>query len=155
MVNIRKRVLFICGSLNQTTQMRQIAEQLGECDRFFTPYYGDLLLRLARRLKLAETSVLGHKLSSRCLAHLKKHNLPVDLEGRSGGYDLVVTCSDLVIPKNVRRRKVILVQEGMTDPENLAYHLVKHVRVLPRWLASTAATGLSDAYHRFCVASEG
>jgi len=50
---------------------------------------------------------------------------------------------------------VILVQEGMTDPENFAYHLVKVFPFLPRWIASTSTTGLSDLYDVFCVASEG
>src|SRR5262249_22044471 len=54
-----------------------------------------------------------------------------------------------------RKRKIVLVQEGMTDPENFVYHLVKWIPILPRWLASTATTGLSNAYHTFCVASEG
>ena len=43
----------------------------------------------------------------------------------------------------------------MTDPENFMYHVVKHVRVLPRWFASTSTTGLSGYYDRFCVASSG
>jgi len=152
---MRKKILLICGSINQTTQMHQIAEELPEFDRFFTPYYGDSLLKLARKLNLVESTVMGRKLSSRCLSYLDKNRLAVDFEGRSHNYDLVVTCSDLVIPNNIRKRKIVLVQEGMTDPENIAYHLVKHIPILPRWLASTAATGLSNAYHTFCVASEG
>jgi len=43
----------------------------------------------------------------------------------------------------------------MTDPENLAFHLVKAFPFLPRWIAGTATTGLSQAYQKFCVASEG
>jgi hypothetical protein len=35
------RALFICGSINQTTQMHQIAQQLVECDCFFSTYYDD------------------------------------------------------------------------------------------------------------------
>jgi len=42
----------------------------------------------------------------------------------------------------------------MTDPEGLSYRLVRALR-LPRWLASTATTGLSLAYAKFCVASPG
>src|SRR5215813_1116140 len=152
---MRKKILFICGSINQTTQMHQIADELPEYDRFFTPYYGDTILSLARRLNLIESSVIGRKLSLRCLSYLEKHRLPVDLNGKSNDYDLVVTCSDLVIPRNIRKRKIVLVQEGMTDPENFAYHLVKWIPILPRWLASTSTTGLSNAYHTFCVASEG
>src|SRR5258708_2665436 len=152
---MRKKVLFICGSINQTTQMHQIARELPEHDHFFTPYYGDAILELGRRARLAEFSVLGNKLGGRCLDYLGRHGLEVDFRGRRHDYDLVVTCSDLVMPKNIRDKRVILVQEGMTDPETLGFHLVKRIRVLPRWLASTAATGLSDAYERFCVASEG
>ena len=42
----------------------------------------------------------------------------------------------------------------MTDPENFMYYLVKGLG-LPRWMASTSTTGLSDYYDKFCVASEG
>jgi hypothetical protein len=37
----------------------------------------------------------------------------------------------------------------------MAFHLVRRLRFLPRWLAGTSATGLSDGYRAFCVASEG
>ncbi|NDG26669.1 MAG: hypothetical protein EB120_05790 [Proteobacteria bacterium] len=59
--------------------------------------------------------------------------------------------------ENIRNKPVVLVQEGMTDPENLAFHFVKHTRKwgIPLWLASTSTTGLSDSYQAFCVASEG
>jgi hypothetical protein len=67
----------------------------------------------------------------------------------------VVTCSDLSLPKNIRDKKIVLVQEGITDPETVMFQFVKRLRFLPRWLAGTATTGLSDAYQAFCVASEG
>lgn len=145
----------ICGSLNQTSQMRQIAEQLSGLDIRFTPYYGDGFLELLRRAGLAESTILGEKLRSRCLSYLTEHGLRVDDGGKEGGYDLVVTCSDLVIQRNIRDRKIVLVQEGMTDPENFAYRLVRAFPLLPRWLASTATTGMSNGFDRFCVASEG
>src|SRR5262249_21421255 len=152
---MRKKILFICGSMNQTTQMHQIARELPEYEHYFTPYYGDRLLQLARRLGMAEFSVMGEKLTRRCLDYLRQYDLQVDQGGVRGGYDLAVTCSDLVMPRNIRGTRTVLVQEGMTDPETIFYHLVKHIRVLPRWLASTAATGLSHQYDRFCVASAG
>jgi hypothetical protein len=152
---MRKRILFVCGSMNQTTQMHQIARELPEYEHFFSPYYGDRVLSLACRLKLTEFTVMGEKLTRRCLDYLSAQNLNADHYGKHHQYKLVVTCSDLVIPRNIRHSQIILVQEGMTDPETFAYHLVRRVRSLPRWLASTAATGLSDAYDRFCVASPG
>ena len=39
-------------------------------------------------------------------------------------------------------------------PENLVYHAVKRLH-LPRYLGNTSMTGLSFAYRKFCVASEG
>jgi hypothetical protein len=65
-----------------------------------------------------------------------------------------VTCTDLVIQKSIEKCKIVLVQEGMTDPENYRYHLVKSFG-FPRFLANTSMIGLSDAYVKFCVASEG
>ncbi|MBS1910973.1 MAG: hypothetical protein JST22_03220 [Bacteroidetes bacterium] len=152
---MRPSILFICGSINQTSQMHAIAQHLPECDCYFSPYYADgLFIEVIRRIGLTKSTVMGPKLASRCLAYLRTHDLQVDHEGRSRHYDLVVTCSDLVVPRNVRGSKLILVQEGMTDPENLMYHLVRALR-LPRYLASTSTTGLSHAYDYFCVASDG
>ena len=67
----------------------------------------------------------------------------------------VVTCTvSWLVQKNIRGRKLILVQEGITEPDGLALTVVRSLG-LPRWIANTAATGLSNAYDVFCVASEG
>jgi hypothetical protein len=151
----RKKILFICGSLNQTTQMHQIAGQLPEHDHAYTPFYGHGALELLRRARCLEFTVLGFKLRRRCLDYLAAQGLPLDLHGRAGGYDLVVTCSDLVVPRNIRKTPVVLVQEGILDPAGIPFLLCRKLKVLPLWLAGTATTGLSGRYQRFCVASEG
>ena len=151
----RPKVLFICGTINQTTQMHKIYRELPEVDSYFTPYYGDHLIDWARRRNLLEFSILGNKIGHRSLQYLVRHGLKIDQHGRRNSYDLVVTCADLIIPKNIRHLPIILVQEGMTDPEGFWYHAVKYIPGVPRWLASTAAMGLSGAYDRFCVASPG
>ena len=148
------RALYICGSLNQTKMMYAVSRQLPEFRAFFTPYYCDGYLRPILRTGILEWTVMGGRFLRQTLGFLKERGVSIDYEGRRGPYDLVVTCSDLIVPKNVRRSKLVLVQEGMTDPESILYHLVK-ILPLPRWLASTATTGLSDAYDLFCVASEG
>jgi hypothetical protein len=61
----------------------------------------------------------------------------LDFEGRSRDYDLVVSSGDLIFPCRIRGSKLVLAQEGMTDPENLVYHLVRSLR-LPRWAAQTS-----------------
>jgi hypothetical protein len=136
--------------------MHQIARELDGCDASFSPYYGDEGLRRLRDLGLVEFSIGGKRLRTRCLEYLLAHGLTVDLDGARGGYDLVFTCSDVVVPRNVLHRPLVLVQEGITDPENALFPLVRRFpQKLPRWLAGTAATGLSGLYDRFCVASEG
>lgn len=150
-----KKILFICGSLNQTTQMHKIAQHLStEHECYFTPYYADGLVNLLSQMGLLNFTVLGGRHRHETDKYLKQHNLSVDLRGEKNNYDLVVSCSDLIIQKNIRKKRLILVQEGITEPEGLVYKLVRWLK-LPRYLANTATSGLSNAYDIFCVASEG
>jgi hypothetical protein len=151
---MRKKILFICGSVNQTSMLHRISEHLGDHDHYFTPFYVEGVLELLRRLRLLEFTGVGHKLAGRCHDYLRRNGLAVDYGGAAHDYDLVVTCSDLFIHSNIRGKKTILVQEGMTDPEDFMYRLIRRYR-LPLYLGSTSTTGLSDAYDYFCVASEG
>ena len=141
--------------MNQTTQLHQVSEHLREYEHSFSPYYCHGFDEILRRLGLMEFTIIGDKLAGRCRRYLQDHGLPIDYQGRNRPYDLVVTCSDVYLQKNIRDNRIVLVQEGITDPESIAFHLVKRLRFLPRWLAGTSATGLSDAYRAFCVASEG
>jgi len=148
------RILFICGSLNQTTMMHRIALQLRESEPYFTPFYADGLLESMSRQGWMNFTILGGHHRRNTEEYLARHNLPIDYGGRRQAYDAVVTCTDLIVQQNIRGKKVILVQEGMTVPEGPGYRLVRSLG-LPRFLANTAATGLSDAYDVFCVASPG
>jgi hypothetical protein len=141
--------------MNQTTQMHQIAAELPEYRCCFTPYYADGVVEVLRRWGLMEFTIIGRRWRGQCLDFIAKHGLELDMAGAQRSYDLVVTCQDLFIPGNVRGSLGMLVQEGMTDPENLIFRLVQRHRFIPRYFASTAATGLSDWYQKFCVASEG
>lgn len=150
-----KKILFICGSLNQTTQMHQIAAHLmSRYDCYFTPYYADGIEDFAARMGWLNFTVLGGRHRRETDAYLARNNLQVDLRGEKNQYDLVVTCSDLIIQKNIRGKRIVLVQEGITEPEGWMYRLVRWLK-LPRYLANTATNGLSNAYDTFCVASEG
>ena len=149
-----ENILFICGSLNQTTMMHKVARQLEGYNCFFTPYYADGVEDFAARLGLLNFCVLGGRHMQETKAYLANNNLAVDYRGKNHKYDLVVTCSDLIVPNNIRGKRLVLVQEGITEPEGFVYQLVKRFK-LPRYLANTATTGLSDAYDIFCVASHG
>ena len=149
-----KKILLICGNLNQTTMQYQISQHLGDYEYFYTPYYSDGFIKILTKAGLTDFSVLGGQPRMSTENFLREKGLSIDYEGTSHAYDLVVTCSDLIVPKNIRQTKIVLIQEGMTDPENYKYHIVKNLR-LPRYLANTSMTGLSDAYQTFCVMSEG
>lgn len=150
----KPRVLFICGSLNQTTQLHAVSRAMAPHDAWFTPYYGDWIVDRMRHYGLIEMTIGGNKRRGWCLEYLAKHGLKVDLDGKRGGYDLVVTCTDLVVPSNVRRYPVVVVQEGILDPESWIARTCRRTP-LPNWLAGTTCTGESGLYDRFCVASEG
>jgi hypothetical protein len=149
------KVLLIGGSLNQTTQMHQIAKQLTDFEFFFSPLYADGLEDIAARQGWLDHTALGGQHRKDTLEYLSDHRLPVDDHAKHHKYDLVITCTDLILPANIRNSRLVLVQEGITTPENSLYHLVKTIPFMPRYLANTSATGLSDAYDLFCIASEG
>ncbi len=148
-------ILFICGSLNQTTQMHAIARYLmEEHNCFFSPYYADGIENLFAKLGLLNFTVLGGRHKRETEEYFSRNNLQVDPRGESRGYDLVVTCSDLLVQKNIRNKRLMLIQEGITEPESIMFHLVKWLK-LPRYLANTSTNGLSNEYDNFCVASKG
>lgn len=149
-----KNILFICGTLNQTTQMHSIAKELPEHNCFFTPYYLEGFTTVLHRLGLMENTAVGRKISRKVNRYLAEQHLAVDPRGKRDDYDLVVMCTDLLVQSNLRNKRLLLVQEGMTEPEGIRYAGVRMFG-LPRYIANTASFGLSNVYHRFCVASEG
>jgi hypothetical protein len=134
--------------------MHNIARQMSDHHCFFTPYYADGIEKAATRAGWLEFTVLGGRHLRDTQDYLANNHLKVDPRGEQRDYDLVVTCSDLIVQKNIRGKRLALVQEGITEPETWMYHLVKALK-LPRYFANTATNGLSDAYDVFCVASEG
>ena len=150
-----ENILFVCGSLNQTTQMHEIAQQMGEYNCFFTPYYADGIEQLAANVGLLDFTVLGGRHSTETRQYLADQHLSVDERGEGHNYELVVSCSDLIVQNNIRHKRTVLVQEGITEPERKLYRLYKTFPFLPRYIANTATNGLSNSYDIFCVASQG
>ena len=150
----RKKILFICGSRNQTTMLHQISGHLNDYEHFYSAFFSDGLERIFAKLGLLDFSVLGGKFREQTENYFREHDLNTDYEGKRNDYDLIVICSDLIIAKQLLNKKMVMVQEGMTDPENIFFHMAKKFGI-PRYFGGTASTGLSDAYTYFCVASEG
>lgn len=147
-------ILLVGGTMNQTRAMVAVGRALSEHRCFYTPFYCDGVLRLLSRVGWLDFTAAAGPLRARAMAFLEAQGVAIDDRGEARDYDLVITCTDLLIQRNLRGRRVVLVQEGLTEPEGVLYHLVRHCGA-PRFLANTAAFGLSDAYDAFCVASEG
>lgn len=152
----RPKVLFIGGALNQTKIAHAVAAELGdEVEPWFSPFYMDAgFVGALDKANLLEWTALGGTFRSASTEYLNDMGARVDEGGCRNNYAAIVTGSDLVVQKNVRRKPTVLLQEGMTDPENALYHVVRTLK-LPRYLASTASFGMSHAYDYLCAASEG
>ncbi len=150
----RKRVLLICGTIHQTQIMQAVGKHLGDYDCFYTPFYCNGVLNWIGSRGLLDFSVMFGPLRRKTEDYLRGAGLPVDDRGERNHYDLVVTCTDILIQQNVLGKDLVLVQEGITEREGRLYHLVKRFG-WPRFWANTAAFGISGAYRAFCVASEG
>jgi hypothetical protein len=152
---MKKKILFVCGSLNQTTMMHKIALHLQQdYDCWFSQYYSDGIVGKAAAKGLLDFCILGGTFKKQTEEYFILNKLQVDYKGRANNYDLVFICADLIVPNNIKDKKLILVQEGMTNPQDLMFYVVKYFN-LPRWLADTSAMGISNLYDIFCVASEG
>lgn len=158
MNSLRKKILFLVGSLNQTTQMHQIALHLPEYDCFFSQLYSsNPVVQLALKSGLLEGTILGKKLKQRSDEYLRQHNLANDYAASvyNNHYDIAVLCSDLIVNKDLRKIKTVFVQEGMTDPVTPLAKTV-HKFGLPPYLAgNTALNGSTNACDIYCAASEG
>ena len=76
----KRKILYICGSLNQTTQMHQISQELPEYDAYFTPYYPDGYgyIKLLTKAGLLDFSILGGQAKERTIKYLEENNLKIE-----------------------------------------------------------------------------
>ncbi len=155
---VRKKILFLIGSPNQTTQMHQVASGLPDYDCFFSQLFSDdRLVKMFLRSGMLDTTILGGEFKRKADAYLKEHNLPNDHAASvyNNKYDLAVLCSDLIVTKRLRNLKTVWVQEGMTDPLRSWGKLINRLN-RPGYLAfNTALNGGSNICDIYCAASSG
>ena len=155
-VGARPRVLFICGSPNQTGQMLQIAKALPEVEAWFSPYYSDNPIATAlMKGHFLEMGINGHKRRGICVDELNARGMNIDLHGERNAYDLWLSPNDALVPPGLSKTPWTLVQEGIMEQPNWRTWVWRYTRLFPRPLATTAVFGLSKGYTKFCVASEG
>ena len=84
----RKRILFVGGSINQTTMMHRIAEELAEHECAFSPLYAGAPVQSLARRGWLDFTTLGGQARRRTLRYLDAQGLAIDEGGCRGPYDL-------------------------------------------------------------------
>lgn len=154
---MKKKILFIIGSTNQTSQMYQISQHLcDDYDCYFSQVFTDLkLAKFLRQFGIFDTTAYAGQFKKNSDKFLREHNLKEDYEVQKHDYDLVFHCTDVVVPRRLLKTKNIHVQEGMIDKYNFISKLVQ-VFHLPAWVTiDTSLNGSSDLLDIYCSASEG
>jgi hypothetical protein len=154
---MRNKILFITGSLNQTSQMHQIARFLPEYDCWFSQVFSDTNLSkfLLKYTTVLNGTVMSGRIRESTERYLRQHGLQLDYKAIKNKYDLVVFCSDMVVPARLRQTKTIWVQEGMIDKMTVVSRIVKAFG-LPVYLAgNTSLNGSTNLCDLYCAASPG
>lgn len=154
----RKKILFLVGSANQTTQMHQIAAAMGDYDCFFSQLYSTHpLIKWLVKKGFFDNTILAGKFKQQADQYLRENGLLNDYAAGiyNNTYDMVVCCSDLLVDPSIRTTKTVFVQEGMTDPVT-PWGRIVHFLKLPALAAmNTAFNGSGNKCDIYCVASEG
>jgi len=154
---MRRKVLFITGSMNQTSQMHQISTHLEDFDCWFSQLFPDtpLLKAIVKYTPIANGTVLADHFRVQAESYMKQHGLQIDFGGDKHQYDLVVNCTDMVVAKKFRQTKTIWVQEGMIDKHTILTDAVKAIGLPPYFTGNTSLNGSTNVCDIYCTASVG
>jgi len=154
---MREKILFITGSINQTSQMHEISKHLREYDCWFSQLFPDtvFLKAVLKLTPLADGTVLAPHFKIKSESYLRQYGLKIDYEGNKNKYDLVVFCTDMVVAEKFKQTKSIWVQEGMIDKRTVLTDLVKTLGLPPYFSGDTSLNGSTNVCDIYCVASQG
>jgi len=152
-----KKVLFIVGSMNQTRQMHAIAKQLHEYDCWFSQFFTDLKWAnaLIKFTPIFNSTILSGQFKENSERYLRACGCQIDYQAKKNKYDLIIYCSDLHIPKRMRKTKMIWVQEGMTDKLTAWAKVIKSLGLSGGLSGNTSLNGSSNICDIYCAGSEG
>lgn len=152
-----QKILFITGSINQTTQMQQIASQLPDFDCWFSQIFVDFppFQWLIDNTEILSKTVVAGQFKENSEKFCREHCLKMDYKGKTNQYDLVVYCSDMVIPDRMLQTKTLWVQEGMIDEYTTLSKVIKKLQLPPYLSVGTSLNGSSNLCDVYCAASEG
>lgn len=143
--------------MNQTWQMHKIAAQLSEFDCWFSQFFTDSWFgnAIIKYTPLLNSTIFSGQFKANSEKYLLEHGLQIDYQAKKNQYDLVVYCSDMHIPKRMRRVKTVWVQEGMTDRMTLMSKIVKALKLPVALTGNTSLNGTSNICDVYCAGSEG
>ncbi len=152
-----RKILFTTGSMNQTIQMHQIASELPEYDCWFSHLFTDstIINSVIKNTSIIDGTILGTHFKENSEKYLRSHNLQIDYRAEANDYDLIVYCSDLMIPKRMQTTKTIWVQEGMVDKFTVKSKVVQALGLPPWFCGDTSLNGSSNICDVYCTASQG
>jgi len=155
----KNKILFIIGSSNQTTQMHQISKFLeDDFDCYFTQLFSNQpAIKMVVKMGLLDHTIFAGEFKRRSDNYLLEHQLKNDYacQKHLNTYDLVVACTDMILPGILRDIKTIWIQEGMIDGYNLLARIVKTLKLPSYFAMSTALNGTTNKCDIYCAASEG
>ena len=154
---MRQKILFITGSINQTTQMQQIAAGLSSYDCWFSQIFLDfpVFQWVIDNTEFLSKTVLSGQFKENSEKYCCEHGMRMDYKAKLNHYDLVVYCSDMIIPDRMLQTKTLWVQEGMIDEYTPFSKVVKKLHLPPYFAVGTALNGSSNICDVYCAASEG
>jgi len=155
---IRKKILLLTGSMNQTTQMLKIAEELKpDYDCWFSQAFSDnpLINFLTDHTSLLNKTIIAHPFRKAAEQYIMARGYPVDYRARRQAYDLVLFCSDLIVPRRLRKTRTVWIQEGMIDRMTGWSRLVHRLRLPPVLCCNTSLNGSRNICDLYCAASQG
>jgi hypothetical protein len=154
---MRKKILFITGSINQTSQMQQISRHLEDFDCWFSQLFPDtpLLKAIVKHTPVAKQTVVDDHFREKSENYLEQYGAQLDYGGNKNEYDLVVNCTDMVVAEKFRQCKTIWVQEGMIDKPTLLTGLVKAFGFPTYFTGDTSLNGSTNVCDIYCAASMG
>jgi hypothetical protein len=154
---MRRKILFITGSMNQTSQMFQISKHLEDYDCWFSQVYPNsaFLDAVLKYTPFVNGTPMTDRYRAKAENYLGQHGLQIDYRGCKNRYDLVVYCSDMVIDSRFKQTKTVWVQEGMVDKRTLLTEAVKMLGIPPYFTADTSLNGCTNICDIYCTASEG
>lgn len=152
-----KKILLLTGSRNQTSQMLSIANELADYDCWFSQMFTDspVLKYLQKNTSLLNKTIIADGYRQQAEDYLQSYHCQIDYGAKKQHYDLVIFCSDLIVPSRLLQTKTIWVQEGMIDKATILSKLVRKNNLPPTLCLDTSLNGASNKCDLYCTASDG